>query len=470
MKIIDITTSFLLLLSFACVASCANDTLEEECLTSDIVNSEVHTQSIQISFGKPVFDDSVNTRSVVSEEWKDGDVLYLRFQTDESYIQGKAVYNINTNNWTVTYIGDLPIEKECPLQVWYFDGETSEESDYVNLSAETSPYFDNDGFYLYNNDKELTCVACLKPASGRVRFVGNSGTKITIEGLCTFAYNTKDGILSYRPTTSIGLTVLPTGSTPYIYVTQNDREEELCISDSQNDFCMTMDETFLKNNGSSGYINIPTSSKHDGWDMYDHHDYIDLGLPSGTLWATCNVGATNPEDFGNYYAWGEIETKSSYWYDNYKWGSSQREKYTKYVCSVENGFNYFTDNKSKLEPDDDVAYVLWKRGWHMPNHEQFEEMINNCSWNFTVVNNIYAFVGISKLNGNKIIFPATSSFTYKQFVFPGDYSDHAYYWTCDLYDNQYQNNAYSYDFANSDENFTFNSGNREYGCSVRPVK
>lgn len=472
MKIIDITTSFLLVLSFACVASCANDTLEEECWTSDIVNSEVHTQSMQISFGKPVFDNSVNTRSGVSEEWKDGDVLYLRFQTDESYIQGKAVYNINTNNWTVTYTGDLPIEKECPLQVWYFDGETYEESDYVNLSAETSPYCDNDGFYLYNNDKELTCVACLKPASGRVRFVGNSGTKITIEGLCTFAYNTKDGILSYRPTTSIGLTVLPTGSTPYIYVTQNDSEEELCISDSQNDFCMTMDETFLKNNGSSGYINIPSSSKHDGWDMFEHHDYIDLGLPSGTLWATCNVGATNPEDFGNYYAWGEIETKNSYEYINYKWGVNVRDKYTKYVCNGEFGWNYFTDNKSKLEPEDDVAHVLWHRGWHMPDAEQFQELIDNCKWNYTTINNIYVHVGTSKLNGNEIIFPAASLFGNYQYVLPGEIAYSGYYWTCDLGGSSSENNGRSCDFfvADAGSRSSVAIRNRHLGLTVRPVK
>lgn len=469
MNIKNIINSCLGFFLITCLVSCTNELIEEGCWSSVTNNSEVYVQSMKVCFNKPVFDDSSKTRAVVSEEWKDGDVLYLRFQTENSYIQGKAVYNSNNSNWAVTFKGELPTEKEHSLQVWYFDGETSEEGDEVILSAFTSLYCDNDGFYLYNNAKELTCVACLKPASSRLRFIGSSGTKVFIEGLCTFKYNLKNGTLSHSHISSIDLTVQSTGSTPYIYVKRDENNRELCVSDSHNDFCITMNEGFLKKSGSSGYINIPTLSNHDGWNVYDHHDYIDLGLPSGTLWATCNVGADAPEDFGNYYAWGEIETKNRYWIDNYKWGTDQ--KYTKYVCNGENGLKYFTDNKIKLESEDDVAQVLWRRGWHMPDQNQFKEMVDNCSWNFTTINNIYVFVGTSKLNSNQIILPATNSFTYKQFVLPGEYSDFARYWTCDLHDSKYQNDGIAYSFwSDRLDNIAKEYNSRYYGQTIRAIK
>ena len=464
-NIIIIYLGFLLL---ACLASCSNELLEEDCHSSNTASSEVHVQSMKVSFNKPFFDSSNNTRSAASEGWKDGDILYLRFQNEDSYIQGKAVYKVSDNNWTVTYKGELPTDNECSLQVWYFDGETTEDGNDVTLSAETGLYSDNHGFYLYNSAKELTCVACLKPASSRLRFIGNSGSNISIEGLCAFKYNLSNGTLIHYPISSINLSVQSTGSTPYIYVARDENEEKLCVSDTRNDFCMTMNEDFLKNSGSSGYINIPTSSNHDGWEVYDHHDYIDLGLPSGTLWASCNVGADAPEDFGNYYAWAEIETKSTYWNDNYKWGAPN--KYTKYVIHGENGLNYFTDNKTNLEPEDDVAHVLWGRGWHMPDREQFKEMVDNCRWNFTTINNIYVFVGTSKSNNSQIVLPAANSFTYKQFVLPGEYSNNACYWTREHYDTEYQNDGVAYKFWSTLDNTGTSYDSRYYGHTVRPVK
>lgn len=467
MNIKNFTTYSLSILLFACLSSCANELIEGT-HNSDTVNSDIHVQIMKVSFNKPTFDNYNNTRGTISEDWKDGDILYLRFKTESSYIQGKAIYNTSNNNWTVTYKGELPTDKESSLQVWYFDGETSEDGEYVNLQPETSLYCDKAGFYLYNNAKELTCIACLKPASNRLRFVGNSGTKISIEGLCTFKYNYKNGTLRSLPIKSINLTVLPTETTKYIYVAQNENDEELCVSDSHNDFCMIMKENFLKGSGRSGYLNIPTILNHKGWEVYEHHDYVDLGLPSGTLWATCNIGATAPEEFGNFYAWAETETKNTYWNNNYKWG--EPNKYTKYVCYGENGLNYFTDNKTKIDSEDDVAHVIWKRSWHLPDSDQFKEMVDNCRWSFNTINNIYVFIGESKINGNRIILPAADSFTYKQFVFPCEYSNYACYWTCNLHDTQHSNVGIAYTFRSNPDNTGMLYDERYYGHTVRPVK
>ncbi len=125
------------------------------------------------------------------------------------------------------------------------------------------------------------------------------------------------------------------------------------------------------------------------------HEYVDLGLPSGTLWATTNVGATNPEDYGGYFAWGETvprgeEDKSNLtnylyagtyvktYYDSetYKWGSGEWHDFTKYCYESSYGFNGFTDALTELELQDDAAYMNWGADWRTPTQEQLEELIN----------------------------------------------------------------------------------------------
>lgn len=106
--------------------------------------------------------------------------------------------------------------------------------------------------------------------------------------------------------------------------------------------------------------------------MENGHEYVDLGLPSGTLWATCNIGATNPEDYGWLYAWGEIETKSSYTWQTYKYGTENNlTKYNK------------IDGKTELEDIDDVAVQKWGGNWRMPTALQMWELYTNCYWVYT---------------------------------------------------------------------------------------
>ena len=86
------------------------------------------------------------------------------------------------------------------------------------------------------------------------------------------------------------------------------------------------------------------------------HEYVDLGFPSGLKWATCNVGANNPWEYGGYYAWGETEEKSNYDWSTYKWCNGSKDTMTKYCTDSSYGT---VDNKTVLEPEDDVAHVKW---------------------------------------------------------------------------------------------------------------
>lgn len=120
------------------------------------------------------------------------------------------------------------------------------------------------------------------------------------------------------------------------------------------------------------------------------HDWVDLGLPSGTKWATCNIGATAPEKPGNLYAWGESVTKSSYSNSNY----SLNGKYVKEISG----------NKSM-----DTATKLWGEGWRMPTHEEFEELLEYCDWAYAEFNGRLGAIMTSKINRQSIFLPAGGS-------------------------------------------------------------
>ena len=93
---------------------------------------------------------------------------------------------------------------------------------------------------------------------------------------------------------------------------------------------------------------------------------VDLGLPSGLKWASCNIGATTPEEYGYYYAWGETTTKADYSWETYKYANGAKNKLTKYCTDASYGDNGFADNKTTLDLEDDAAHVKWGGSWRMP--------------------------------------------------------------------------------------------------------
>ena len=132
------------------------------------------------------------------------------------------------------------------------------------------------------------------------------------------------------------------------------------------------------------------------------HEAVDLGLPSGLKWASCNVGATKPEEYGGYYAWGETEEKSDYDWDTYKYCNGTSTSMTKYCTSSSYGT---VDNKTTLEPTDDVATVKWGGSWRMPTKAEQDELRNNCTWTWTTLNGVNGY-RVTGPNGNSIFLPA----------------------------------------------------------------
>lgn len=130
-------------------------------------------------------------------------------------------------------------------------------------------------------------------------------------------------------------------------------------------------------------------------------DYVDLGLPSGTLWATCNVGANSPEECGDYFAWGETETKSVFSWANYRYCCGSESRLTKYCGFLYEGFYEYTDNLTILEPIDDAATVNWGGGWRMPTKEEWMELLSFTSHEWDTINGV-AGVLFTAANGNSV--------------------------------------------------------------------
>ena len=188
--------------------------------------------------------------------------------------------------------------------------------------------------------------------------------------------------------------------------------------------------------------NISLNAKFD-FKSIGGHKYVDLGLPSGIKWANYNVGATTPEEYGGYYAWGEIEEKENYSYSSYKFGS----KYDSY------------DN---LEPEDDVAHVKWGGGWRIPTKAEQTELRTQCTWRQTSLNGVNGY-RLTGPNGNSIFLPAAG---YRCDTDVECVNSEGFYWSSSL-SGDYRNANYIM-FCIYNQSHSFDP-NRRIGYSVRPV-
>lgn len=183
--------------------------------------------------------------------------------------------------------------------------------------------------------------------------------------------------------------------------------------------------------------------------------YVDLGL--SVKWGTCNIGAKNPEDFGNFYQWGDVATKESYDWDTYKYGTDRTnlEKYN------------VKDGKTVLDPEDDAAIVNLGEGWRMPTPVEIKELVDNCTWEWTTVNNVKGYKVTAK-NGNSIFLPAAGVMFTKNPYYGGQYG---YYLSNTLREGEESYvKMYAQGFSfQSDKYQTDDRIARNYGITVRPV-
>ena len=289
---------------------------------------------------------------------------------------------------------------------------------------------------------------------------------------CTWTWGEQNGIMGYHVKASNGNSIfLPAAGGSWVdsngYTVDNKRGlygfywSSTLGDDYNHNACSFY---FYENSGYSG----STANRSNGRSIrpvYDDKDesselqvtegdYVDLGLPSGTLWASCNVGANNPEEVGGYYAWGEIEEKK-YYGDNYNGGTNSY-------------------NSNILDLKDDVAHAILGEDWRMPTVTEAQELIKECNWVRGTYKDIVGCYVISKTNGNCIFLPSGGHKAGKtdktDFI-----SDEGYghYWTSSEYEHVSNEWAYALnapDFSGEHLNpYAVDDKYRWWGLPVRPI-
>ena len=154
------------------------------------------------------------------------------------------------------------------------------------------------------------------------------------------------------------------------------------------------------------------------------YEYVDLGL--SVKWATCNVGATKPEDYGDYFAWGETQPKGTYNWRTYKYCNDSSSSLTKYCTYSSYGT---VDNKTQLELDDDAARANWGGSWRMPTDAELTELREQCTWTWISQNGVTGYK-VTGINGNSIFLPAAGCRDGSSLSSAGGIGD---YWSSSLY-------------------------------------
>ena len=241
-----------------------------------------------------------------------------------------------------------------------------------------------------------------------------------------------------------------TASPGFVYIFTNWTENDTVVSDS---FSYTFDVTGNRNLVAN--FALPA--------------YVDLSLPSGTLWASCNLGANMPDEYGDYFAWGETEPKGYYDCDNYRYchgcdvdDDMNYISMTKYCTDSYYGYNGFTDDLTILLPDDDAATVNCGEEWRMPTAEEWEELMNNTSHSFYTTSKDVNGLLLTATNGAKIFLPA-AGFSSNMLWYAGSCGS---YLTKSL-DNEAPYNAWGLFFSSEGARMT--SSLRFLGQSVRAV-
>ena len=173
------------------------------------------------------------------------------------------------------------------------------------------------------------------------------------------------------------------------------------------------------------------------------HEYVDLGL--SVKWATCNVGASSPTGYGNYYAWGETRTKSEYWESNCK-------TYNRSLSDIRGNSSY------------DAARANWGGSWRLPTMDEYDELVSNCNYQWTTQNGVAGMRFTSKKNGNSVFFPAAG---YRYGTSTQRADEYVNYWSSTPYGSDTQRAYYLYfgSGGSAYKGWTY----RFYGHTVRPV-
>ena len=468
---------FYALLSFI-LASCSSD--------DGTVVSDGETYSLSFSCDVQGYNDSGSRASAVSIS--SGAKMYVVLKSGSSVVNyGTATYS--GGSWELVTNKTLS-EGSGDAVLYYFENPKSTSTSSVTCSANTAVYSCTGSWSFSSNT--LSVSGTLTPQMSRIRFYGSSSTSFSVSKVAVpSSFSISNGTLSTTES-SQSVSISSSRYSDYVYADPSTLQN-LVVTVSGTDY--------TKNALPSGdaiksiVVDLPTSSSHAGWSVvggadseepeyepepevdYNGHEYVDLGLPSGLKWATMNVGASKSEDYGDYYAWGETETKSMYDWSTYKYmedGYSSWVHVTKYTTedNMKEGCWYDGDtyvgttvdgvtykNKTVFDPEDDAAHVNWGGDWRMPTKEEQDELRTKCTWKWGSQNGVNGYTVVGP-NGNSLFLPAAGNRNGSNLYYVGGWG---YFWSSSLY------SYYAY-YLNFGSSFVDSSNYyRYYGFAVRPV-
>ena len=288
-----------------------------------------------------------------------------------------------------------------------------------------------------------------------------SATTNSITATCSVELSPESNVKTLSVTPEVGVCYSKYNSVPTI-----DDDDCLSLGSELKSYTFTLKSltlgttyyfrTYVKLAGGVFYGDVANAKTPvDNSRTINGHKFVDLGLPSGLLWAETNIGAATATDDGNYYAWGETDTKSAYNESTYF-----DSKYT----------TYSVNGKTTLEKQHDAAYVNWGSSCRMPTNDEFAELLNseNCTWTWTSIStsdgsSIKGYQVTSVKNGNSIFLPASG---YRGIASISYCGSNGYYWAITLFSSA-SNYAYCLGFTSSDHDQYY--GSRNIGLTVRPV-
>lgn len=317
------------------------------------------------------------------------------------------------------------------------------------VTVVATPYDESDflGWFIGDDETSVT-------ADSIYTFVVTESVDLTakfsksVVTICSAGY----GSVSFKDSTDSLLVVLPGTEVTAVATPHADCEFIGWFAGDKTPVCADAEYTFIVEEDTvltAQFAPLPING----------YEWVGLGLPSGVKWATCNVGALTPEGYGGYYAWGETEEKNVYDWSTYKLCSGNQYALTKYSTNSSYGV---VDDKTVLEPEDDVARAKLGERWRVPTLEEQQELLDCCVWQWTALNGVNGYK-VTGPSGYSIFLPAAGN-RYGAEV--NGRGEHGNYFSSSL--SSYGCNAACYMlFGNGNRNW--GSSPRYYGYSVRPV-
>ena len=461
--------------SFAFV-SCASD--EDECLNPNrndmVASSQVYTAKLCLDICKEDYDGthSSGMKRSTTNEWEDGDKLYLIFTSDTKTVSGTATYS-SSDDWVLKYNGLLTRDKKTNVKVFYFTNVIDENSESLYIDATCGIYKDEAGLYLYPSESsEIKLTATLRPITGRLLIKGDLSSNYNIDGITYYSrFNLDSGNLSV---TSEPLFDLNTQTYLYGYF-DNPSNRNIKVKNGNFLYSANCPENFLQI-GKSGYISLPTHEVHNGWsekavggwyegsvDSEEVEEWVDLDLPSGLKWSV-----------DEFYASDDNEELDRDWYsdgESYPWGAT-------WFSSSGKKDNYSSKTTDISGTVYDPVWFYYNKNARCPKQTEFQELVDNLIWRNRYYKNkngenVYSGVrGYCKANLTYIDLYASGRTVWDFTNWTAEYEEQecGFYWTSTPYTKlSSTQKAYFYRFSEDNPIPELWYGSKANGMLIKPV-